>query len=93
MSSLLKTVGIALTKGGGYGCNSTEQLGGGQRRSVGGNLIVAAFVWTLVIMMIKVVLVHWAWNYLAPRLMPNNYRLLSIADAIVVVILAQSLFN
>ena len=53
----------------------------------------AAFVWTIIILLIKVVLVHWSWNYLGPHLMPHNFRPLNIADSFAIVILIQALFN
>ena len=98
MSSLLKNVGIALTKdigstahvlqsGGAKGVKISTDAGRGRR------LMLAAFVWTVVILLIKVVLVHYTWNYLGPRMMPNNFRPLSVADSIAVVILVQALFN
>lgn len=98
MSSLIKNVGIALTKDLGS-VSSTVQMGGAKGMKVlsnaqrGRNLMLAAFVWTLIILLIKVVLVHYSWNYLGPRMMPNNYRPLTVADSIVIVILVQALFN
>lgn len=93
MSSLLKTVGIALTKN--YGAPVTQS--GGAKVTTdpgrGRRLIFAAFIWTFVIMLIKVVLVHWGWNYLGPRLMPEKYRPITVADTIALVILVQALVN
>lgn len=98
MSSLLKNVGIALTKD--IGSNASPvQMGGAKGMRIqsdpahGRRLILAAFVWTLVILLIKVVLVHYTWNYLGPRLMQHNFRELSVADSIALVILIQALFN
>ena len=97
MSSLIKNVGIALTKD--FGSSpASVQAGGAKRVAVsdagrGCRLMLAAFVWTLVILLIKVVLVHWSWNYLGPRLMPQNFRPLTVADSIAIVILVQALFN
>ena len=93
MSSLLKTVGVALTKN--YGAPVT-QSGGAKIVTDAGRgrrLMFAAFIWTLVILLIKVVLVHWGWNYLGPRLMPESYRPITVADSVALVILAQALVN
>jgi hypothetical protein len=98
MSSLIKNVGIALTKDIGSS-QSFSQSGGakGVKSSSnairGRNLMLAAFVWTLVILLIKVVLVHYSWNYLGPRMMPNNFREITVADSIAIVVLVQALFN
>lgn len=98
MSSLLKNVGIALTKD--IGSTATHIQGGGAKgvrvpsdATRGRRLMLAAFVWTVVILLIKVVLVHYTWNYLGPRLMPENFRPLNVADSIAIVILVQALFN
>lgn len=98
MSSLLKNVGIALTKD--LGSSASPIQAGGAKgvkaasvASRGRTLILAAFVWTVVILLIKVVLVHYTWNYLGPRMMPNNFRPLTVADSIAIVILVQALFN
>lgn len=97
-SSIFKNIGIALTKdigsphgaiqgGGAKGIKVATDAGRGRR------LIFAAFVWTFVILLIKVVLVHYSWNYLGPRLIPENFRTISVADSIAIVILFQALFN
>lgn len=98
MSSLIKNVGIALTKD--LGSSASPIQAGGAKgvrvhsdASRGRSLMLAAFVWTLVILLIKVVLVHYSWNYLGPRMMPNNFRPLTVADSIAIVILVQALFN
>jgi hypothetical protein len=90
-TSIFKNVGIALTSS-----SSLKQNGGGPKISNpthGRHLLLMAFIWTVSLLIIKVLLVHWSWNYIGPRLIPQNYRQLTIADSTAVVILVQALFN
>ena len=89
MSSLLKHVGIALTKGN----SSTVQAGGAPKAVSNQRLIACAFIWTTIILLIKIFLVYWGWNYLGPRVFPEHYKPLTFADSAAMVILVQALFN
>ncbi len=47
----------------------------------------------LLILFIKVVLVHWAYNQIIPNLFNEKYRHITMLEALYLVILIQSLFN
>ena len=68
------------------------KLSGGAAQSTWGTSLTILLI-SLLILFVKVVLVHWAYNEIIPNLFNEKYRQISMMEALYLVILVQSLFN
>ena len=66
-------------------------MSGGARATWGNTLTILLI--SLLILFVKVVLVHWAYNEIIPNLFNEKYKKISMWEALYLVILVQALFN
>jgi hypothetical protein len=71
--------------------NYVIKQSGGSRGTFAATLTI--FLITFLILFIKVILVHWSYNEIVPTLFNTKYRKITIMEALILVILIQSLFN
>ncbi len=71
--------------------NFAVKQSGGARATMGTTITILLI--SLLVLFIKVVLVHWSYNEVIPKITPNKYRPITMMEALFLVILVQSLFN
>lgn len=75
-----------------------NQMGGAKSAKSSGSFPWIAFLVSILLLVIRALLVQWSYNYIMPRVFvsmggnPNAFQRLSLADSVVLVILAGSLF-
>lgn len=70
---------------------AVKQSGGGNRGTWGVTFTILLI--SLLALFIKVVLVHWSYNEVVPKITNEQYKRITMLEALFLVILIQSLFN